>query len=183
MWKRILLVLLIIPLIDALFLVVVADFLGWQLTVALVVLTALLGMLFVRAEGRATLRRIQEKVATGEPPTDELLDGGLLIAAGAFLLTPGLVTDGIGFLLVFPPTRFLVRAGVKRWVVVPALDRRSGGFVTGRVYPAGFPDGTDDGPWAGSTEGEPIDIDSSTVVEDDDEAHGGDRDPDRNPDG
>lgn len=139
MWKRILLVLLIIPLIDALLLVVVADFLGWQLTVALVVLTALLGMLFVRVEGRSTVRRLQRKLSQGEPPTDELVDGGLLIAAGALLLTPGLVTDAIGILLVFPPTRFVVRGGLKRWIIVPYLDKQTGGFVTGNVYTAGFP--------------------------------------------
>ena len=88
--------LLLIPLADALFLVVVADSIGAPATVALVVLTGLVGMLLVRAEGRHTIRSLQEKLATGEVPTKELMDGGLLIAAGAFLLTPGLVTDTIG---------------------------------------------------------------------------------------
>ncbi|SEH58080.1 UPF0716 protein FxsA [Halopenitus malekzadehii] len=133
--------LLVIPLADALFLVVVADYLGWQLTVALVVLTALLGMLLVRAEGRNTLARLQRKAARGEPPTDELLDGALLIAAGAFLLTPGLVTDTIGFLLAFPPTRIPIRAVTKRFVLVPYLERRTDGFLSGNVYIGGFPDG------------------------------------------
>jgi UPF0716 protein FxsA len=131
--------LLLIPLADALFLVFVATRLGWQLTVALVVLTALLGMLFVRAEGRHTLREIQRKVATGEQPTDELVDGGLLIAAGAFLLTPGLVTDAVGFLLVVPPTRYVVRRVLKDYAIVPYLEERSGGFVSGNVYTFGFP--------------------------------------------
>ncbi|QHS17504.1 FxsA family protein [Halopenitus persicus] len=133
--------LLLIPLADALFLVVVADHLGWQLTVALVVLTALLGMLLVRAEGRHTLARLQRKAARGEPPTDELLDGALLITAGAFLLTPGLVTDAIGFLLAFPPTRIPIRAVTKRFVLVPYLERRTDGFLSGNVYIGGFPDG------------------------------------------
>lgn len=130
---------LLIPLADALFLVFVADAIGWQVTVALVVLTALLGTLLVRAEGRHTLRRIQRKAASGEPPTDELLDGAMLIAAGAFLLTPGLVTDAIGFLLALPPTRVPIRAGLKRFVVVPYLDKQTGGFATGNVWVGGFP--------------------------------------------
>lgn len=151
--------LLAIPLADALFLVYVAGVLGWQLTVALVVLTAILGMLLVRAEGRHTLARIGRKLERGEPPTDELLDGGLLIAAGAFLLTPGLVTDAIGFLLALPVSRYPIRAALKRFVVVPALDRKTDGFVTGNVYVGGFPgnDGEggrfDGGPFGGPGSG------------------------------
>ncbi|MFC6989295.1 FxsA family protein [Haloplanus sp. GCM10025708] len=132
--------LLLIPLSDALLLVLVADAVGWQVTVALVVLTGLLGMLLVRAEGRYTLQRLQEKLARGDVPTTELMDGGMLIAAGAFLLTPGLVTDTLGFLLAVPITRAPIRAVLRRFVVQPYLDRRSGGFVTGRVWTAGFPD-------------------------------------------
>jgi UPF0716 protein FxsA len=139
--RRIIVLLLLIPLFDALVLVLIADWVGAVPTVALVVLTALIGMLLVRAEGRHTLRRLREKVARGEAPTDELLDGGLLIAAGAFLLTPGLVTDAVGLLLVLPPTRYLVREATKRWVVVPLADAKTGGFVTGGVYTGGFPGG------------------------------------------
>ena len=131
--------LLLIPLADALLLVVVADLLGWPLTVALVVLTGLLGLVFVRAEGRHTLTRIRRRLARGEVPTDELVDGGLLVAAGAFLLTPGLVTDALGALLVAPPTRYPVRKLVKR-LAGGRLDLRTGGFVSGNVYTGGFPD-------------------------------------------
>lgn len=148
--------LLLIPLVDALLLVVVADYLGWQATVLLVVLTGLVGMLLVRAEGRHTLKRIQEKASRGEPPTDELLDGALLIAAGAFLLTPGVVTDAIGFLLAIPPTRYPIRAVLKRFVVVPTLDKKTDGFVTGGVWTSGFPQGGDgegpNNPFGGSGE-------------------------------
>ena len=153
MARRIIALLLLIPLFDAVVLVVVAREIGAVPTVAIVVLTALIGMLLVRAEGRHTLRRIQRKVARGESPTDELLDGGLLIAAGAFLLTPGLVTDAVGLLLVVPPTRYLVRKAVKRWVVVPIADAKSGGFVTGQVYTGGFPGAPDGGPREGSPRG------------------------------
>lgn len=133
--------LLLVPLADAIMLVVVADAIGWEATVLLVVLTGLVGMLLVRAEGRNTLSRLQQKTARGEPPTDELLDGGLLIAAGAFLLTPGVVTDAIGFLLAVPVTRYPIRAALKRLVVVPYLDRKFDGFVTGGVWTGGFPGG------------------------------------------
>ena len=139
MVKRLLAALLLIPLLDALFLVFVAGQLGWKLTVALVVLTALLGLLFVRAEGRRTLRKLEASVQRGEVPSDPLLDGAFLLVAGAFLLTPGLVTDTLGFLLVLPPTRFVIREAVERWVITPYIDRKTDGFATGNVYTFGFP--------------------------------------------
>ncbi|QKY20579.1 membrane protein FxsA [Halolamina sp. CBA1230] len=139
--------LLLIPLADAFLLVLIGNEIGLVPTVLLVVLTGLIGMLLVRAEGRHTLARIQEKAARGEPPTDELLDGALLIAAGAFLLTPGVVTDALGFLLTIPPTRYPIRVLLKKYVVVPKLDEETGGFVTGGVWTSGFPN---DGDGAGS---------------------------------
>jgi len=137
---RIIAVLLLIPLFDILLLAAVAQWwLGWVLTVAIVVLTGLVGLLLVRAEGRRAIRSIQRKLAQGEVPTDELIDGGLLIAAGAFFLTPGLVTDALALLIVLPPTRWPLRAGVKRFVVTPYVDAKTGGFGTGGVYVGGFP--------------------------------------------
>ncbi|MDZ7700753.1 MAG: FxsA family protein [Halobacteriales archaeon] len=164
--------LLLIPLADILLLVWVAGQLGAVVTVALVVLTALIGMLLVRAEGRHTLRKLQRRLAAGEAPADELLDGALLIAAGAFLLTPGLVTDAVGLLLVIPVTRLPLRAAVKRWVAVPLLDRETGGFVTGRVYTAGAPFGR--GP-DGDVD-DPVDLGPDAYdidIEDDDEPPNG----------
>lgn len=139
MFRRLIAVLLLIPLVDVVLLAFVAAEIGWVGTVAIVVLTALLGMLFARAEGRRTIRKLQRAVAQGEPPQDELVEGGLLIAAGAFLLTPGLITDAVGFVLVVPPTRALVRRLLMRYVLVPYVDERTGGFATGSVYVGGFP--------------------------------------------
>ena len=165
--------LLLIPLIDALLLVVATAYLGWQLVVLLVVLTALVGLLLVRVEGRHTLAKIQRKVARGEAPTDELIDGGLLIAAGAFLLTPGLVTDAVGFLIVLPLTRYPIRVALKKWVITPYADEKTGGFATGNVYIGGFPgDGVPDeggapGQQSGS-DGPDDGFDDATDVEFDD---------------
>jgi len=140
--RYLLALLLLIPLVDSFVLVAIVGWglLTWLQTIALVVLTGLVGMILVRAEGRNTLRRFQRKLADGTPPTDELLDGGLLIASGAFLLTPGLVTDLIGFLLVLPPTRLPIRVALKRWVVVPYIDKQTGGLGSGKVWTFGFPD-------------------------------------------
>ncbi|NLV15133.1 FxsA family protein [Haloarcula argentinensis] len=179
---RVIGLLLLIPLFDIVLLVTVAiPFLGPYVTVALVVLTALIGMLLVRAEGRATLRKIQQRLAGGELPTDELIDGGLLIAAGAFFLTPGLVTDFVGLLLAVPFTRYPVRAATRRWVVQPYVDAKTGGFASGQVYVGGFPDdengpagpgptGPEGGPSSGSGSGPgtSFDPDEATDVDFDD---------------
>lgn len=153
--------LLVVPLVDIAVLLWLGSIFGWVEIVLLTVLTALLGTLLVRAEGRRTIRKIQRQLGEGTPPTDGLVDGGLLIAAGAFLLTPGVVTDAIGFLLVVPLTRIPVRVALKRYVIVPKLDEKSGGFASGNVYTFGFPDpeGTEDvdpsdfdlGPGSGGT--------------------------------
>lgn len=139
MAKWLLALLLAIPLIDAVVLVWLGATFSWPAMILLVVLTALIGGLLVRAEGRRTIRGIQRSLAAGEAPTDGLIDGGLLIAAGAFLLTPGLVTDVLGFLLVIPITRAPIRWALKKYVVVPKLDEKTDGFASGKVYTFGFP--------------------------------------------
>jgi len=170
--------LLLIPLFDAVLLVALATGVVYPIPplviVALVVLTALVGMLLVRAEGRATLRNIQQKLATGEVPTDDLIDGGLLVAAGAFFLTPGLVTDFVGLLLALPPTRYPIRAAVRRWVVRPYIDAKTGGFASGQVYVGGFPNeegaagpggAGPSGPGGGDASGSGFDPDEATDVD------------------
>ncbi|ESP88338.1 FxsA family protein [Candidatus Halobonum tyrrellensis] len=150
--RYLLVALLAIPLVDAAFLVWVAGEIGAVSTIALVVLTGLVGMLLVRAEGRHAIHGLERKLARGQPPTSELLDGALLVAAGAFLLTPGLVTDTVGFLLAIPPTRYPIREAIKRYVVVPYIDRRTDGLASGVAWTGGFP-GPDGGPGAAGSGG------------------------------
>ena len=158
MYLRLIGLLLLVPLADVLLLVLLATGLGPvtigpAATVAVVVLTALLGLLLVRAEGRHTVRKIQRKLARGETPTDELLDGAFLLVAGALMLTPGLVTDLLGLLLVLPPTRYPIRVVVKRYVLKPYIDSKTDGFASGNVYVGGFPGGDGDGGFGGPGSG------------------------------
>lgn len=171
---RLIALLLLIPLFDVLLLVVVANFIGVVQTVLIVVLTALIGMLLVRAEGRHTLRKIQRKLAQGEAPTDELVDGGLLLVSGVMLLTPGLVTDLIGLILVIPVTRYPVRVATKKWVVSPYLDAKTGGFASGNVYVGGFPGGDDGGQGPGPAGGNSYDMDDDVYDIDPDGSRGDD---------
>jgi len=175
--------LLLVPLLDSLFLVFVATQIGAPLTILLVVLTALLGLLLVRAESRHTIRKIQRRLAAGELPTDELLDGAFLLVAGALTLTPGLVTDAIGILLLVPFTRAPVRWFVREKILVPYMDNKSGGFATGNVYIGGFPFGGEGGPNvggqgpgpAGPSGGDAYDLDEDAYDIDFEDRDGDDR--------
>jgi len=96
---------LLIPLVEIYFLIKVGSLIGAIPTIALVVFTALLGAMLLRFQGWATLQRTRLTMARGELPALEMLEGVLLLFAGALLLTPGFVTDAFGFALLIPPLR------------------------------------------------------------------------------
>lgn len=86
---------------------------GWE-TVALLLIESVLGAWLMKRQGRGVLRRIQASLENHQLPTKELVDGGLIIFAGALMLTPGFLTDLLGFVLLIPPTRAVVRAALLR---------------------------------------------------------------------
>jgi len=96
---------ILVPMVEIYFLIRVGGIIGAIPTIALVVFTALLGAMLLRFQGWATLQRTRMAMAQGQVPALEMLEGVLLIFAGALLLTPGFVTDTIGFLLLVPPLR------------------------------------------------------------------------------
>ncbi len=88
--------------------------LGWALGLAVV--TAVVGSLLVRRAGISVLARIREKMGEGRLPGRELTDGAAILVSGALLISPGFLTDTIGFLLLIPAVRALVhRYLTKRW--------------------------------------------------------------------
>lgn len=101
-----------VPLVELALLIWVGGKVGLTATVALVVVTGILGASLARWQGMATLSRFQARLAAGELPHEDVIDGILILLAGAVLLTPGLLTDTAGFLLLVPA----VRAGVRRWL-------------------------------------------------------------------
>ncbi len=116
MLLRLLLLLTIVPLVELLLLVRLTQWTGsFALTVAIVIGTGALGAFLARAEGLRVYRRLQRELNRGELPGESLIDGVLILLAGALLLTPGLITDCLGFLLLTPITRPFFRNGVKRW--------------------------------------------------------------------
>lgn len=114
------LLLLLVPLVEIYFLIQVGQVIGAIPTIALVVFTALLGAMLLRFQGWTTLQRTRLTLARGEVPALEMMEGVLLVLAGFFLLTPGFITDTLGFLLLVPPLRqALIRAFLRRSQVHP----------------------------------------------------------------
>lgn len=119
MFLRLLLLFTVVPLIELALLIQIGRVIGLAATIAIVLLTGIVGATLARWQGLATLRRVQTEMAEGRVPTDALVDGLLILVAGAVLFTPGLITDTIGFLLLIPPTRAAVRRAL-----VDAFRRR-----------------------------------------------------------
>ena len=96
---------LLTPLVEIAAFIQVGGLIGLWPTLAVVILTAVVGAALWRAQGVATWARAQDALNRGELPVREVTDGAFLLVAGALLLTPGFVTDAIGFLLLVPPIR------------------------------------------------------------------------------
>lgn len=106
MW--IFLALLIVPLIEIGLFVEIGGAIGLWPTIAIVILTAILGAALLRAQGLATLGELQTRLQSGDDPSATLAHGALILIAGVVLLTPGFFTDAVGFLLLIPPVRATV---------------------------------------------------------------------------
>lgn len=114
-----LLLFIAIPILEIAVLIQAGSLIGVLPTVSLVVLTAVVGVALLRVQGLQTLREVQAGLARGELPGVALLEGVMLLFAGALLLTPGFVTDTFGFLLLTPPLRrAIARAILARGVIV-----------------------------------------------------------------
>jgi len=129
MFPVIALIFLIVPVVEIYVLIQVGQIIGALWTVLFVVLTAVIGVQLLRMQGISTLMRAQQRMQSGQLPAEEMIEGIGLVVAGAFLLTPGFVTDALGFLLLVPAFR--------RWIIGSFRQRlmASGQFtVQGRYH-------------------------------------------------
>ena len=109
---RVFLLFTCIPLVELYILLQIGSVIGAANTILLVVFTGVLGAYLAQREGIRTLRTIQALLARGEIPGAPLLDAFLILLAGVVLITPGVLTDLLGFLVLFPVTR----ARIRRWM-------------------------------------------------------------------
>jgi UPF0716 protein FxsA len=126
MFLRLLLLFTLVPLVELYLLIEIGGAIGVAPTIAIVIVTGVIGAALARWQGLGVLRRLQDDLSAGRPPTDALIDGLLIFVAGAVLLTPGLITDALGLLLLVPAGRAAVRklvsAAVARNLVVRRPD-------------------------------------------------------------
>jgi UPF0716 protein FxsA len=125
----------LVPILELMLLIRVGEWIGFWPTLGIVVVTGVTGAALARAEGMRVFWQFQKELARGRLPGQALQDGIAVLVGGAFLLTPGILTDLTGFTLLFPPTR--------RWVqkrVRAALERRirSGAVRFTVMGPGGF---------------------------------------------
>lgn len=128
MFFRLLALFTLIPLLELFLLIEIGKRIGTLATVLLVISTGFLGAWLARQQGVQVFLRVRRDFSAGRMPTDALLDGVLILIAGAVLLTPGLLTDLCGFMLLTPVGRQAIRRRLSR-----ALQRR--------LRPRGRPDG------------------------------------------
>ena len=110
-----LLIFMLVPIVEMWILIEVGGWIGALPTIALVVLTATLGLSLLKRQGLSTLMRARRKMDEGSIPASELVSGVMIAVGGALLLTPGFVTDAIGFGLLIPQTR--------QWLFLKLVDR------------------------------------------------------------
>jgi UPF0716 protein FxsA len=99
---------LLVPLIEIALFIQIGGLLGLWTTLAIVILTAVLGAAMVRSQGLATLEKLRRSLSDLGDPTEPLAHGAMILFSGALLLTPGFFTDTLGFLLLVPGVRSAV---------------------------------------------------------------------------
>jgi UPF0716 protein FxsA len=109
LFGRLLLLFTVVPIVELALLVWLGGQIGFLPTVALIAGTAVLGSYLAHREGLSAYARFRDRLATGGLPGNELTDGIIILVAGAFLLTPGVLTDVVGFLGLLPPTRAVIK--------------------------------------------------------------------------
>ncbi len=102
----------ILPVLELALLIKIGRAIAVGPTIGLVIVTGVVGAALAKHQGLRTLRRIQEDLAQGRMPTTELVNGLMILVAGAVLITPGIITDAFGFALLIPPIRALLRRRV-----------------------------------------------------------------------
>jgi UPF0716 protein FxsA len=136
MFALLALVFVVVPLVELYVIIQVGQAIGALNTIGLLLIVSLVGVWLARHEGFVVIQRVRERLERNEVPSRELIDGLLVLVGAVLLVFPGFVTDVLGILLLFPPTRVLVRTLLHRRFSLQVLDgprgprRRNGGPPT-----------------------------------------------------
>jgi UPF0716 protein FxsA len=113
-----------VPLVELYLLIKIGGLIGALPTIGIVVATGIIGAYLVKLQGLSVLLRMKEQVSRGKFPADSLIDGFLLVVAGALLITPGVLTDIAGFFVLLPATRHYIKKWLRKRIVDYILKRR-----------------------------------------------------------
>jgi UPF0716 protein FxsA len=113
---RLFLLFTLVPAVELYLIIKVGSVIGALNTILIIIFTGVLGAYYARQQGFRVVSNIQWKMQQGTVPGDDLVNGAMLLVGGAFLITPGFITDFAGFSLIFPPTREAIKVGVKRYL-------------------------------------------------------------------
>jgi UPF0716 protein FxsA len=150
MLARLVILFLVTPAVELALLLKVGQLIGFWETVGIIVLTGVAGSYLAKREGVSAWQRLNKSLAQGGLPGTELLDGVIILVAGALLITPGVLTDVVGFMGLIPPSRALIRKLVMRRVKKKMED---GSLNMQFGFFGGFPSGGPGGPGPGGPGG------------------------------
>ena len=103
----------IVPVIELAILISVGRHIGLINTISIVLLTGVAGALLAKSQGLMILKKMQQDLNMGRMPADKMIDGVMILCGGLLLLTPGFITDFIGFMVLIPYTRHLIKKLLK----------------------------------------------------------------------
>ena len=132
MFGRLLLLFVFLPMIELYLLIMLGARIGPMPTIGLIVLTGVIGATLARQQGLSTLAKIQSELTQGRAPTQELVEGAMIVVGGLVLLTPGILTDIFGFAMMVP--------GFRRSLAKQFKVRMPRGFTTSTGFKAGSSD-------------------------------------------
>ncbi len=112
MFLKLFLLFTIVPVLELAVLIKMGTIIGTTNTIALILLTGVSGAALAKSQGLSLITRIQDDLQGGRLPAEDLLNGGFVLVGGVLLLTPGFITDILGFILLIPFTRNLC----KKWL-------------------------------------------------------------------
>lgn len=128
-FHSIFLLVLIVPFVEIYLLLQVGSIIGAFPTIFLVVFTAVLGAWLLRQQGFATFQRLQSNLAQGKIPAYEMIEGPIILVGGALLLTPGFITDALGFICLIPQ----FRRKIAQYIIDNYLVQVGGQYQWGRA--------------------------------------------------
>lgn len=116
MFRLLLALIIVVPALEIWLLISIGQYIGPWLTIILIILTGILGAWLAKYQGLEALRNAQQKMSYGQMPGDVIIDGLCILVGGVLLLTPGFISDSIGFFLLIPVTRNIVKPFIIRGI-------------------------------------------------------------------